>query len=185
MCCEVIRKESKQWYLVSDREQQYSNDMNTNTLETEKRLIFKQEVKRLENLMLFFNDDKAKLTFFLKVYFSIPVSQTDIKNYAKGKEKDVELILNSENLKSKGDTFASLAGIVNLVENKSVGGDAVRIWFTNQVNTIIKRLNGNGIANHDKESLSILLEMLYNDNKQGIEIRQLLVLMILFWGSLC
>ena len=185
MCCEVIRKESKQWYLVSEREQQYSNDMNTSTLEAEKNLIFKQEIKRLENLMLFFNDEKAKLTFFLKVYFSIPVNRADIKSYAKGKENEVELILNSENLKSKGDLFASLAGIVNLVENKNIGGDAVRIWFTNQVNSIIKRLNGDGIANHDKESLSILLEMLYNDNKQGVEIRQLLVLMILFGGSLC
>ena len=93
----------------------------------------------------------------------MPIFNNDINSYANSHSEAVRSIIMDEKNSTKGDVFIRLAGVVNLVEQKEIGGDAVRIWFTNQVNTIIRRLNGNGVANHDKESLSILLEMLFND----------------------
>lgn len=185
MCCEVIRKESKHWHMVvNDEGSLLQMGFNTNAYEAEKEVVLKQEVERLRNLMYFFNDEKAKVILFTKVYFDIPICINDVNEYANSKAKEVMSILNKEDIKLKGDTFTCLARVVNLVENKNVGGDAVRIWFTNQTNTLIKRLNGNGIAQYDKESLSILFEILYKDNS-SVSKSGFLVLMILFAGSLC
>lgn len=164
MCCEVIRKECKQWYLVPDTEDGTKfKEPTLNYHDAEKQLLFKLEVNRLQNVLYFFNNDYAKLILFLKVYFSMPIFNNDINSYANSHSEAVRSIIMDEKNSTKGDVFIRLAGVVNLVEQKEIGGDAVRIWFTNQVNTIIRRLNGNGVANHDKESLSILLEMLFND----------------------
>lgn len=164
MCCEVIRKECKQWYLVPDTEDGTKfKEPTLNSHDAEKQLLFKLEVNRLQSVLYFFNNDYAKLVLFLKVYFSIPIFNDDINSYANSYSEEVRSIIMDEKNSTKGDVFIRLAGVVNLVEQKEIGGDAVRIWFTNQVNTIIRRLNGNGVANHDKESLSILLEMLFND----------------------
>lgn len=164
MCCEVIRKECKQWYLVPDTEDGTKfKEPTLNSHDAEKQLLFKLEVNRLQSVLYFFNNDYAKLVLFLKVYFSIPICNDDINSYANSYSEEVRSIIMDEKNSTKGDVFIRLAGVVNIVEQKEIGGDAVRIWFTNQVNIIIRRLNGNGIANHDKESLSILLEMLFND----------------------
>jgi len=164
MCCEVIRRDCKQWYLVTEKENSdLPNEVALNHHDAEKNFLFKQEVNRLETILYFFNNDYAKLILFLKVYYSMPISDNDIKNYADYLSEDVKSIIADEKTKTKGDVFIRLAEVVNLVEQKDIRGDAVRIWFTNQINTIIRRLNGNGIANHDKESLSILFEMLFSD----------------------
>ncbi|MGE0079576.1 MAG: hypothetical protein AB7S48_17075 [Bacteroidales bacterium] len=169
MCCEVIRRDCKQWYLVTEKENSnLPNETALNHHEAEKKFLFKQEVKRLETILFFFNNDYAKLILFLKVYYSMPISNNDIKNYADLLSEKVRSIITEEKSTTKGDVFIRLAEVVNLVEQKDIRGDAVRIWFTNQINTIIRRLNGNGIANHDKESLSILLEMLFNDNLKSL-----------------
>lgn len=166
MCCEVIRKENKQWYQVPDKESNILQKEDALSYhDAEKRLLFQQEIKRLESVLCFFNDEYAKLILFLKVYFGLPIHNDDINEYASHLSEQVKSIIMDEKSSTKGDVFIRLAGAVNLVEQKDIGGDAVRIWFTNQINTIIRRLNGNGIANHDKESLSVLLEMLYNDKE--------------------
>lgn len=169
MCCEVIRKDSRQWYLVSEKENTTAREeIAISNHDTEKRLLFKQEIKRLESILFFFNADYAKLILFIKVYYGMPIQHNEIKDYANHYSDQVKDILLNANNTKKGDIFARLARMVNVVEQKDIEGDAVRIWFTNQVNTIIRRLNGNGIANHDKESLSILFEMLFSDSYSKI-----------------
>lgn len=158
MCCEVIRKESRSWYLIESLSPE--NTLQTGNYETEKKLILEQEVKRLENL-LFMNNEKGKVIMFLKFYFDIPIKHDDVSIYAMDKTKDVCSLLLKGKPKTKEDIFTCLAEIVNMVEDKCIGKDAVRIWFTNQLNSLINRLNGNDNAYHNKESLAIMLDMLY------------------------
>jgi len=173
MCCEIIRKDFKQWNTVVNDESPLKEMVGTtNALEAEKQLLLEQEVKRLENIMLFFNSEQPKLNLFIKTYFNIPLSKNDIYSYANSKEDEVLSIIRESRSKSKGEMFNYLADVVNLVENKAIGGDAVRIWFTNQVNTLIRRLNGNGLAQHDKESLSILLELKCKEDEYATEMNQ-------------
>jgi DNA-directed RNA polymerase specialized sigma24 family protein len=163
VCCEVIRKEKQVWQTVEDVESMSTgNTEQTEHYETEKKLIVTQEVKRLEYLLLLLNHDKEKVILFLKFYFDIPVDFSDVTGYAKDRSKEVFLLLTSTKPQSREDTFTCLADVVNKVENKHIGKDAVRIWFTSQLNSLIERLNGNdpGCC-HNRESLSILMEMLY------------------------
>lgn len=168
MCCEVIRKECRQWYAVDESEQ--SSELNppaqTPDNETEKNIILEQEMKRLEYLLLFLNNEKAKTVLFLKFYFDIPISPDDVRCYAEDESGEVLSLLKKNKIKLKEDIFICLAKVVNIVENKRIGKDAVRIWFTAQVNSLIERLNGKGFARHNRDSLGILLEMLYRrDNR--------------------
>jgi len=187
MCCEVIRKEGKQWNQVVNEEPIFERESSSkNPFEIEKQLVFKQEAKRLKFLFQLFNEDKAKTILFLKFYFDLPFDIDDIKEYTGDKHHEVYRFLTATlGEKSKGEIFTTLASVVNMVEQKNIGGDAVRIWFTNQVNALIKRLNGNGITQHDKESLAILLEMLYTEKSASMYNTGSILLILILIGSLC
>jgi DNA-directed RNA polymerase specialized sigma24 family protein len=160
MCCEIIRKESKHWYsITNDESEMNSTRFSTLSIETEKTFAITNEVKRLDNTLLFFNGERPKINLFLKYYFDLPYDQDDIKDYAKDKYEEVKIILVNPESASKAQLFENLALVVNLVEGKDVKGDAVRMWLNKQIDVILNRLNRNGIANHDKQSLAVLFEI--------------------------
>ncbi|MFW5757297.1 MAG: hypothetical protein ACOCUQ_02065 [Bacteroidota bacterium] len=160
MCCEIIRKEKKHWYPVDDDMQEIENYKPIHyTSDTEKNLIIKEEVKRLANAMLFFNGQGSKINLFVKYYFHIALDECDIKNYSGDKFLQVRDVLTEDRPKNKSDLFEKLAFITNLVEHKNVKGDAVRMWINKQLDVILKRINMNGIYNHTRESLQILMEL--------------------------
>jgi len=163
MCCEVIRKEKKHWYaFVDDSDGMYAQKECTTVYETSKKLLFKEEVQRLSNTMQFFNGSCAKVNLFLKLLFNIPITSKDIELYSPDKADMIkEFFIDVDNSK-KTELFEKMAHAQNIVENKNVGGDAVRIWLTKQIQTILQRLNGNEMSSHDKESLAVLFEMKEN-----------------------
>lgn len=165
MCCEVIRKESRHWYSIVEGEP-LVNEASKRTLEfeAEKSFAIVNEVKRLNNTMLLFNGERAKISLFLKYYFDLPIDYADISDYAGSRVEEVKELLQNATQISKGDTFDNLSQVVNIVEEKSVKGDAVRMWMNKQIEIILSRLNKNGMANHDKDSLAVLLEIQQTQN---------------------
>ena len=163
MCCEVIRKESKHWQTVSPQQNEHLFDnFSTLTYETEKALVISNELNRFQNVMLFFNSHQAKVNLLCKFYSYFPITHEEIKSYSLSKHQEVEQILSRESNMQKGEVFERLAQVVNIVEYKDVKGDAVRMWVNKQLDSIIYRLNGNGIARHSAESVATMLEMLKN-----------------------
>lgn len=165
MCCEVIRKESRHWYSIVEGEPQV-NETSRRTLDfdAEKSFAIANEVKRLSNTMILFNGERAKINLFLKYYFDLPIVNTDILDYAGGKAEEVQVLLENVSQKTKGDMFENLSQVLNIVEDKNVKGDAVRMWMNKQIEIILSRLNRNGMANHDKDSLAVLLEIQQTQN---------------------
>ncbi|PKP15534.1 MAG: hypothetical protein CVU06_16390 [Bacteroidetes bacterium HGW-Bacteroidetes-22] len=53
-----------------------------------------------------------------------------------------------------------MALAVNLVENKNIKPDAVRMWFNKQMDILLHGLNGNKMACHTRETLVLLFERL-------------------------
>ncbi|NHB67124.1 sigma-70 family RNA polymerase sigma factor [Perlabentimonas gracilis] len=160
MCCEVIRKESRHWYSI-DEEELFKSESNQSTLpiEAEKSYAISNEVNRLNTALLFFNEDLAKLKVFLRCLFDLPYNPEEIAEYAGSKAQQVTVLLDVADQGSKGDKFEVLSKVVNFVEGKNVKGDAVRMWLNKQIDAILNRLNRNGISNHNKESLAILMEL--------------------------
>ncbi len=168
MCCEVIRKEQKHWYSVNEGENDYQLDtLTTHNIESNKEIHIKDEVKRLANTMLFFNGDHAKVNLYLKYYFDIPLEDEDIEQYCSKEFLNLKQILKDRDSLSKAEVFNNLSKTLNIAENKNVGGDAVRMWLYKKIDTILKRLNGNGQYFYNKESLAILLEI-HNQNYNNL-----------------
>jgi hypothetical protein len=160
MCCEIIRRESKHWYSVSnDGDEHLSHSFSTLTYDTERALVIGNELKRFQNVMLLFNSQQCKINLFLKFYFDVAFSDDEIKNYALNKYSEVAPILSRESNMQKSEVFERLALVQNIVEGKVVKGDAVRMWLNKQINSILLRLNGNGLAEHSDESIATMLEM--------------------------
>ena len=163
MCCEVIRKDQKHWYAVKETEEQ-DVDFSTLHFDTAKRSLLLEELKRFKHSLILFNGSYAKVLLFLKYYFDIPIQTSDIESYAKGFESEASLLLSERSNLSKAEVNDKLAQLVSLVENKSIGGDAVRMWINKQIETILCRLNGNNHSFHTKETISVMLEMIYTKN---------------------
>jgi hypothetical protein len=128
-------------------------------IEAEKSFAISNEVKRFNTALLFFNEDLAKVKVFLKCLFDLPFGDMDIADYAGAKAEQVRILLESVDDGSKGEKFEVLSKVVNFVEGKNVKSDAVRMWLNKQIDAILNRLNRNGISNHNKESLALLLEL--------------------------
>lgn len=173
MCCEVIRKESRSWYAVDEAGNvSVQNNHHTESYEAEKSIILEQEVQRLKCLLCFLNEEREKMLLFLIYYFDIPIDMGDINIYAKKKTKTVYSLLVDSKSKSKEEIFVRLANVVNLVENKNIGKDAVRIWFTKHLNSLIERMNINNTY-HNKESIAILLELLHNKERKSLPLKRI------------
>jgi tRNA nucleotidyltransferase/poly(A) polymerase len=163
MCCEFIRKEKKHWNQLHEAmETVAENQTNTNQFEAEKEMHFKNEVKRLSHALHFFNGEQNKLKLFLKYYLDIPIHKSDIESLQTDDVATISSLLNQDEPISKGEKFENLAKVVNLLENKNVKSDSVRMWLNNRFETLLSRLNGSGISSHDNESVTVLMEMMCN-----------------------
>jgi hypothetical protein len=159
MCCEIIRKEQKHWYSLLENIISEENGSKTLFFESAKETVIKDEVKRLSKALLFFNGDRQKVNLYLKYYFDIPLKNEDFEMYHNNYKETIQEILKTREGLKKSEVFENLSNVINLVENKNVGPDAVRIWLNKQIDIIIVRMNANGNYNYNQESLSILYEI--------------------------
>jgi DNA-directed RNA polymerase specialized sigma24 family protein len=162
MCCEIIRKEQKHWFAVQDLETKDfpGNQEQTQSFDTEKELIIKEELKRLKKILQMYTDEHFKLLIFLNYFYRIPVKAIDIEQYNKEHFPQIRRILTETPSLSKGEIFENLAKVVSISEKKHIGADALRMWLNKAMTGIINRMNINGIYQYNKETLGILLEML-------------------------
>ncbi|PKP22188.1 MAG: hypothetical protein CVU05_05035 [Bacteroidetes bacterium HGW-Bacteroidetes-21] len=159
MCCEIIRNDNKHWYSITESDKEVVVETKaSHSLETAKALIIKNEVKRLSNVLLFFNREQSKLLLFLKYYFNLQIDERDILSYSKDKYATVKSMLIPSDMLSQAELYNVLAEITNLVENKDLKGDAVRMWLNKNIDLILYRLNFNNESNHSRDSLKILME---------------------------
>lgn len=157
MVCEVIRKESRHWYAV-EQEHFFHKEEKSSGIEVEKELFIKGEIKRYRLALRLFDGGGHKEYLFFKYYFGLSLSIADIEKYTINQSLEIHKLLNTE-CNNKGEKFDRMAQVVNLVENKKVKSDALRMWLNKQLSRTISILNANGNANYSKETLGILLEV--------------------------
>ncbi|MGM0375646.1 MAG: hypothetical protein ACQEQ0_02620 [Bacteroidota bacterium] len=161
MCCEFIRKEKKHWnQLHETMETLFETNYNTSSFEAEKDVLFKNEANRLSLAFRFFNGESAKINLFLKYYLGIPVELSDVQAYSPQNPHDVLSFFEQNKKIPKGEKYEILAEVVNQVEKKEIKSDSVRMWLNDRMKKLLKRLNGEGSALHNQESITILMEMM-------------------------
>lgn len=172
MCCEVIRSESKHWHSVSDVDMDRVIDSGPAIgMKADRPLILKKEIRRLSNVMLVFNEERCKVSLFLKYLFDIPMTDSEIREYTKDKFGEVRTFFNRDEEMSQAEVYNALAHIANRVEGKEVKGDAIRMWMNKQIELILNRMNNHDESNHGRESLKILLEMKDSDFQSAVSKR--------------
>ncbi len=159
MCCEIIRKDFKQWKQVQQNENFLTDNKSTNAFESSKSAIIKSELQRLNYILEFFNEEQFKVIVFLKYILDIPFTRSEVNNYAKSDSSVVFEQLEQNKDEALATRYQILADIVNKTEGRSVKGDAIRMWLNKSIDTIIRRMNASGASNYNREALGILLEM--------------------------
>lgn len=160
MCCEIIRKESRHWKMVSQTDIILAESIHhVSHTGSNHGLLFKMELNRLNDALCFLSGEEHKSRLFIKYFFRFQISERDIVLFAGNKTAAVSQILGKTRPDSKAETFEMLAKVTNLTEGKSVKGDAVRMWMNKQIEKLIEYLNFNGSAEHTRESLEILFEL--------------------------
>jgi len=158
MCCEVIRKELKHWKNELD-EVPEKNDYNIHS--TSQQAIIKDEINYLDKIFQLFDWEKTKVNLALCYYYQLDIHPKDLLEYTGNSNFKVPE-LNLEGKINKSEILNNLAIFVGTVEKKEYKPDAVRMWLTKSINTIVDRLNSPfNRANYDKESFRVLYE-LYN-----------------------
>ncbi len=179
MCCEIIRSESRHWKMVVQSEMLNAESNHlTSMSESNRGLLFKMELSRLNDALCFLSEEEHKARLFIRYYFRFQISENDIRYYAGNKTAAVSKILGISRPDSKAKTFEILAKVTNLTEDKLVKGDAVRMWMNKQIDRIIEYLNFNGCAEHTRESLEILFEL---EQIQKPELSYTLNITLFFW----
>lgn len=167
MCCEVIRKELKHWKNELD---EIPENLNFSEIDTQKITILHDEIKYLEKILLLFDTEKSKVNIALCYYYQLVINLKDLNHYFNVfNKKNINRLISGNNDLSKGEIFNNLTNFINLVENKNLKSDAVRMWLTKTITIIINRLNGPfKRANYDKESFQILFELYHSKrNKEA------------------
>jgi len=166
MCCEVIRKELKQW-----KQQPTENfeSGNTDFNSTSTQLVINDEINQLEKIINLFDEEKDKVRLFMAYYYQLQIRDSDIKLYDSNFEKNkLKSLFLQIDIKNKGDIYVNLAFAVERVENKKIKADAVRMWLNKVIEQIITRLNGPfKRANYNKESVQILFEYFYSKHNES------------------
>lgn len=162
MCAEVIRKEQKHWYSLSEHDDKNILKDSTVSFDTAKQTLVNEELKRFRATIKLFNGSSAKVLLFLKFYYDIPITKQEIRDYAGDKAGKAQKIIEKRSELSKAQINQNLAELLLLVEGKEVGGDAVRMWINKQIDILLRRLNGQNKRFHNKETIGVMLEMQYS-----------------------
>ncbi|MBO6516646.1 MAG: hypothetical protein JJ975_08850 [Bacteroidia bacterium] len=132
-----------------------------------KKMVLKYELKRLGYVFKIQGSRKPKVVVALKAYYFIDVTHIDLFKYA----QDMDLaryffdLFSRLNGPRKNAIISYLTKLFNRVEKKNSSEDATRKWVDRHIALVVKLLNTGGERKHDKETLGILMELKFADDK--------------------
>ncbi len=166
MLLEVLRESKNYKNKVKKTESILANDYRQTVISPEDQLVIEDEKRYLTRVFESFGPEQDKLILFLKIYFQIDFTDTDLIKYCKiGKDKVSAEFEGYENKLADKDIYKILCRLHFLGENKTVMPDAIRMYINKSIERLIARMNGkNERAYYTRESLGILIEMTYQEN---------------------
>lgn len=166
MLLEVLRESKNYKNKVKKTESILANDYRQTVISPEDQLVIEDEKRYLIRVFESFGPEQDKLILFLKIYFQIDFTDTDLIKYCKIEKDKIAVELEGyENKLADKDIYKILCRLHFLGENKTVMPDAIRMYINKNIERLIARMNGkNERAYYTRESLGILIEMAYQEN---------------------
>ncbi|MDD3685914.1 MAG: hypothetical protein PHE56_04015 [Bacteroidales bacterium] len=162
MTLEIIREQNK-----TKNYDEYGESYQSKNLNPEEKLILDDEKEYLKRVFESFDNDKSKMLIFLKIYFRIPITRKDFFQYCGFEDNRILSEINCIDVNcTDKDIYQTLCRLNVLAGNKEVMPDAMRMYINQITDKVIKRLNGkHGRAGYSRESLGILMELVFEENK--------------------
>ena len=166
-CIEISRQKKRQ-AKTFDIDLLYNAESdNLNAFES---MAIRDEVNRLEAIILGLGKKKFKGMLCLKLIVRIILQMLDIQFYTSPKTQS-EIKAVKENFFQAYDqmtdkeVFGIIIQLFNKIENKNNDSDSLRKWVYQLLEKMIRLLNGgNSPSNFDKESIKLLLQVYFSKN---------------------
>lgn len=160
MCCEVIRQEQKHWYHLDADEVLGKLDQSEPSFTCMAPVMFQFEINRLEQVLKNTAKHPAKLRALLAIYFDLQHAESWLTTYAGVHAKAAISMLNENVSQSKTAQYDLLGRLISLIEQRKVKADAARMYVYKEMDRLIEELNKNEQAQHSRETLRLLFELL-------------------------
>ncbi len=138
------------------------------TIDPTDAIVIDEELERLHVVLQLFYEERHKLYIVMKLYFKIPLRTADISRWDKRIHSAKKRLLLSSFGKhysemTINEIFSTFAPVWNSVERTLTAPKSIERWANEQINTIIKLMNGNPPRRaHSKETLQVLLSEEYS-----------------------
>jgi len=134
-----------------------------NALTPEQKAIIENEKIHFGRVMMTMGKDKAKIKLCLKMLYKITPTHDDLLEYADGRPTNgAEQLLDIDESMLNKDIYARMCSVTNAIEQCNNKPDAIRIWLSNRIDQIIRRMNSTNNSKYDNDSLGILVELIYS-----------------------
>ena len=180
MVLEYIRSTNSYSRKYCDFFEYYYNSTVDDGLTPELKTVVDYERQFFERILATLGANTIKTIVYCKVYYRLEISNVSaVALFGKSNAKWALSILNDD-FKTDSDVYSAICNVSNKVNNKSLKPDAIRMFINSSLNTIISRMNYNGRAKYDKQSLGILFEMMNaRKNPDSESIKKYLSLLLL------
>ncbi|MEW5800105.1 MAG: hypothetical protein AB1728_13985 [Bacteroidota bacterium] len=138
------------------------------TIDPTNAFVFDEELERLHTVLQLFHEERNKLYIAMKLYLKIPLRKMDIYRWNRHlapaqKEFLISLFGKNYDEMTIHEIFAAFAPVWNSVERTSSAPKSIERWTNEQINVVIKLMNGNPPRrSHSKETLQVLLSEEYS-----------------------
>lgn len=158
LCYDIIKMNSKR--IDIDYFDENINNYTENCPNQHIILVLKEEVKKLEKILLLFGKKRIKLLLFLKVNYEIKISIEDLVNFDSSFSEISDYSIEQINSKiPKKNKYEIIAEVLKSFSDEISSADSLRKWTDEKIKEIILLLNGKPpIASYDSETLGILVE---------------------------
>jgi hypothetical protein len=144
--------------------QEIESDTLTDGTRTDDRVQLREAIERFRIILAMFDEYMPKLLLALKIYYRIPITREDMRNWFPGaspelKERFVELFHDEEMMMERSKIFEAVHPLMNRLEKKRNAHDAFRHWTWIRIDEVIRLLNSGSKKGHfDRETLRELVE---------------------------
>lgn len=160
MILEYLRSQNNYKRKYCDFYENYNEATVDTSLTPELKMIIESESVFFRRVLSTYGANASKINVYCKVYCRINVTRNELVDFCGNEYADWAMTILNNDFKSDIEVYAAICTVHNHINKKIVKPDAIRMFINTAIKTLISKMNINGRAKYDKESLGILIEMI-------------------------
>lgn len=181
MILEYLRSQNNYSRKYCDFYETYSSSTVDTSLTPELKMIIESESTFLNRVLSTYGTNASKINVYCKVYYRINVTRKELVDFCGKDDADWAMTILNNDFKSDNEVYTAICTVHNRISNKIVKADAIRMFINTAIKTLVSKMNINGRANYDRESLGILIELIARNypTKKKLELSMAILLLFI------